>query len=208
MEEKDITEKESLNIISEMLNRTNQDTPIGSGKLFMTCGYILTALSLIAFCTSYFLEVNSWDVFRVSVSLVVLIAIILVGRPKKKKSMQDTYMTKCIRSVWASLIGVFIAFLTLCIYKGNGYDSLTGLFLLGLLFPGFGMFTTGIILRERSLQAFGLYGVVVALYFLFDMSHEIQTPSTEWPIVIAVQMIVTLVIPGHILNYKSRKHTT
>ena len=46
MEEKKISEQESLEIITRMINQTKKDLSVGNGDSFLMWGYLSTAISL------------------------------------------------------------------------------------------------------------------------------------------------------------------
>ena len=81
---------------------------------------------------------------------------------------------------------------------------LVGMFLLGLLLPGIGTYCTGTILKEELLKLCGLIGVMMGVGFLHDLCTG-AVISLAWPMLMAVSSAITLVAPGHYLNYQSKK---
>lgn len=50
MEEKKLSERESLELISQMIHSTRKNLEVGSGNQFLYWGYFTTALSVLLFC--------------------------------------------------------------------------------------------------------------------------------------------------------------
>ena len=49
MEEKTISERESLELITEMIRQTKERLNVGSGNLFLVWGYVCTLVSLLVY---------------------------------------------------------------------------------------------------------------------------------------------------------------
>ena len=79
------------------------------------------------------------------------------------------------------------------------------MFLLGLLIPAIGTYCTGTILNEKILQRCAIVGMVCAAAFLGVLCSGGFIITIEWTLIMAVSMIINLVIPGHVLNYKANK---
>ena len=79
------------------------------------------------------------------------------------------------------------------------------MFFLGLLLPAIGTYCTGTILKENRLQHLSTIGMAIALAFLGVLCTKDPVITIDWVLIMAVCMIVNLVIPGHILNYKAKK---
>lgn len=206
MEEKKITEQESLEIISQMIQQTKKDSAIGSGDTFLIWGYLCVICSLSVVAMAYFAGGGKWGWLYFSIPLLgFIIAGINANRLKKKYNGPSTYSASSTNSIWACLSGVFAAYAVWCLMDWNKAEGWSGMFLLGLLLPGIGTYSTGVILKEKVLQACGMFGICIGLRFLHDLCCEGPIVTIEWPIVMAISLFITLVIPGHYLNHKSKK---
>lgn len=205
MEEKKISEQESLELISQMIQQTKKDSAIGSGDTFLIWGYLCILCSLSVVAMAYFSGGGKWGWLYFAIPLIGFIAAgINARRLKKKYNGPVLYSTSSINSIWGCLSGVLAAYAIWCIMHYDSPAGWTGMFFLGLLLPGIGTFSTGVILKEKVLNGCGMFGVMIGLFFLHDLCCEGAGVSIIWPVIMAVSMFVTLVIPGHYLNYKSR----
>ena len=206
MEEKKISEKESLELISQMIQQTKKDSVIGSGDMFLMWGYLCVLTSLSVYLITYVSMENHWRWLYLAIPVVGFIASgIMARRMSKHNKAPKTYTVQSINSIWACMSGVFVAYTAVCLAHWDEQLIWTGMYLLGLLLPGIGTYCTGIILKENMLQACGIFGMARGVFFLRDLCCEGVTTQIEWPVYISVSMFVTLVVPGHYLNHKSKK---
>ena len=99
---------------------------------------------------------------------------------------------------------MFAAYASYSLVYWDKPEGWSGMFLLGLLLPGIGTYCTGTILKEELLKLCGLIGVMMGVGFLHDLCTG-AVISLAWPMLMAVSSAITLVAPGHYLNYQSKK---
>lgn len=63
MKENTFSEKDSLELISQMLKQTKDNLGVGSGNIFLYYGYSAFFISLIVFGFVYFTANNVWAAF-------------------------------------------------------------------------------------------------------------------------------------------------
>lgn len=206
MEEKKLNEQESLELIARMIDQTKKESALGSGNVFLVWGYLCTFMSLSVFAMTYIRKESGWGWLYLAIPLIgFVLAGIVARRTSRKYKTPATYQAKSIGSVWACLSGVFAAYAVFCLFNWNEPAGWTGMFLLGMLLPGIGTYCTGVILKEWPVQVCGMIGAFSGARFLFELCTNGAMISIKWPIVMAITMVITLVIPGHILNAKAKK---
>lgn len=209
MEDKKITEQESLELISQMIQQTKKDSAIGSGDTFLIWGYLCVVCSLTVVAMAYFAGGGRWGWLYFSIPLLgFVVAGFNARRLKKKYNGPTTYSANSINSIWACLSGVFAAYAVWCLMDWSKAEGWSGMFLLGLLLPGIGTYSTGVILKEKVLQTCGMFGIIIGLGFLHNLCCVGPVITIKWPIIMAISLFITLVIPGHYLNYKSKKQNS
>ncbi|MCQ2212471.1 MAG: hypothetical protein MJZ36_02405 [Bacteroidaceae bacterium] len=206
MEEKKISEKESLELISQMIQQTKKDSAIGNGNMFLVWGYLCTFMSLAVFAMSQIRQESGWGWLYMAIPVVGFIAAGIVARSMKKKyNTPSTYASSSIGKVWFCLSFVFVFYAVYCFAYWNEPQGWTGMFLLGLFLPSIGTYCTGAILNEDWVQWCGIMGTTIGCKFLHEVCCDGMHIELKWCILMAFAMIISLVIPGHILNYKAKK---
>lgn len=131
--------------------------------------------------------------------------------PEKKSTEPRTEIDRIVNSLWLvctlSLIPIFI----LCLFHGWSYRP--SLFALITLVMSIGSTATGLIVRSRIYTTAGLLGMVgTAAIALWDYYLK-QLPDPQLIdsrmlnneiLIFAVVFLVMMVIPGHIINYRTR----
>ena len=206
MEEKKITEQESLDIITRMIEQTKQESSIGSGNMFLMWGYLSAIVSLGVFVLMKLYPTVSWGLLFTAIIVVGFIATLIMQRKERKnKNAITTYSTNSINGVWQCISLVFAICFIYCSCDKESQTVWNGMFLLGLLLPGIGTYCTGKTLKEWKLQLCGIIGMFSGLDFLEELCKGVQYITPEWCLEMAITMVIALVIPGHILNRKARK---
>lgn len=206
MEEKKISEQESLELITRMINQTKKDLSVGNGDSFLMWGYLSTAISLAVIVM--LLATN--DPRYAWLYMVIPIAGFTVSgiktyKAKRKSHVASTYASNTINNVWAIISAVFAVYAISSLLHFGEVRSWKGMFLLGMLLPGIGTYTTGVILKEKSIQMCGLLGVVIGTGLLRDYVCGEQVISIMQMGQMVLSFVITLIIPGHILNFKAKK---
>ena len=110
MEEKQLNEKESLELITQMINSSKKNMEIGQGNYLLVWGYFTTALSIILF-TLITLTHNlvwSWGWM-----LMFVVWPLIAYWKKQQPPKVVTYTDKVIMQVWQVMGWMFIiTFLT------------------------------------------------------------------------------------------------
>lgn len=205
MEDKKINEKESLELIARMIQQTKKDSAMGSGDTFLIWGYLCVLCSLSVVAMAYFAGSGRWGWLYFLIPLCgFVIAGINARRLKKKYNGPSTYSSSSINSIWGVLSAVFACYAVFCFFHWDKPMGWSGMFALCMLLPAIGTYSTGVILKENALKICGIIGVTGGVGFLHSLCCD-PVITIKWPIIMAVYMIINLVIPGHILNYKAKK---
>ena len=205
MEDKKLNEQESLELISQMINQTKKESAVGSGDIFLIWGYICTLISLAVYALAYISRDGRWSWLYMAIPAAGFVATGVLARCiSKKYKGPKTYQAQSISGIWGCLAAVFAVYIIICFTNWNHPGCWKGMFLLGLLLPGLGTGCTGVILKENVIALCGGLGAVSGLIFLPKLCEGGGIPL-NWTILMAVAMVISLVIPGHILNYKAKK---
>ena len=203
MEEKKFTEKESLELISQMIQATRKNLAKDQGNYFIIYGYTAAILSIIIY-TSLCMTHAPW--WWAGWFLMFLPVIILAFKEKRNTPTVVTYTDSMVNKVWQvvgtlfSLTGLVMLALSFIV----GRCDFTLMLPLCLLYASIGTAITGLVIREKCLLYLPFVGFVFAIYML--MSYTINNSATIlWNLYFGLSFVVMMIIPGHILNNKSEK---
>jgi len=190
MEERKLNEKESLELIFQMIKNTKQRLEDGNGKPFLIWGYITFIVSVVVF---YFINktgnyLYNWIWF--AIPIIGSIGMLLFAKNDKKRGF--TFIDRIIANIW-TVLGIAAVLISL-----SAFFVRIPILPLILLLMGIGTTLTGLVVKFKPAILSGILGMLsCALPFLM--------PESEQILVFGFMFLIMMVIPGHILNYNGRK---
>jgi len=191
MEDKILNEKESLELISQMIQNTQQKLRSDNGLPFLIFGYTTVAMSVIV----YFLlnaTQNYWYNL-VWLGIPVIGFILLYFFDKKEVKFRKTYIDRVISHIW-TVIGFSVFFVSF----STGFVRIPNLFSILILLLGIGTTLTGLTIKFKPVIICGIIGMASSVlpYLVF---------GNDMNLIYGLCIFIMMVIPGHILNYQGRK---
>lgn len=203
METTKFTEKESLELITNMINATKKNMSVGSGNIFLSYGYFTTILAFVLFLLVYFTGNLVWNAgwFLMFVFWGIMSFVM-----KKEKNNVVTYIDKAITQVWQVTGWLFLLTFGVLIAVGLVYRQINFSYMLplSLLYCSIASSITGVVIKERWTTVLPLIGVAVALFLLFAYPLD-RSLVKYWNLLFGCSIILIMIIPGYILNRKARK---
>jgi MFS family permease len=193
MEERKLTEKESLELISQMIRNTQTKMEENSGVMFLIWGYLSVFTTLLVWSLLMTSFNYQWQWFWFLLPVGGSILTLLHYKKESRKPRANTYIDRMIGYIWRVLgiVGFALSMISIFTYK------FPILFII-VLIMGIGTTLTGMVIRFKPLIYSGTFGMIVSVVFLF-VEWKIQMP------VFAAVFLFMMVIPGHILNHIARK---
>ena len=192
MEDKKLNEKESLELITQMIQNTKSKIVKNAGMPFLIWGYMTTIISLIVW---YLLKETGnyyWQFLWFLLPTVAFPAMLLSQR--KQQKMTKTYIDRVVGYVW-TVFGLG-GFVFSCVSAFCW--SLPALFIL-LLLMGMGTALTGMIVNLRVVTIGGTLGALSSLGCLYvDRFEQI--------LVFAFAFVFMMIIPGHYMNRVAKEN--
>lgn len=203
MEEKKLTEKESLELIFQMIQVTRQHIVQGSGNQFLIYGFTAAILSVGIYVLLVLTHNHLW---ALGWFLMFLPVMILAWRSRKKKALVVTYTESVLKKVWQVVAALFYltAFVMLVVGWMLGRWDFVLMLPLGLLYVSMGIAITGLVIRESYLIYTPFAGFLLAIYMLMSYSLN-QGVEMIWHLYFGLSFVIMLIVPGYILNYKSKE---
>ena len=202
METNNFSEKESLELITKMINSTKDSMDIGRWNQFVVWGIFTVLLGLVIFVLMVYTGSPKWNwlwflmfAFWYSQKLIA----------DRKPQPVVTYNSKAISSVW-KVLGFLFALtpitLTILAFLDYGMVSMTLMMPLTLIHMGIGVSFSGIILHEPFVTYIPIVCMISPIV-MFNVILDIPGMTLEWYLIYLITVFVMMVIPGIILHYKT-----
>jgi hypothetical protein len=190
MTEEHFSPQESLRLIQSMIDKTRENIS-GNTHYFLLWGW----LTFIG-CTGQFILKNllkydkHYQIWLITIIGVISSVYFSVKWSKRKRV--KTYVDESMRYLWT---GMACSFAVLsAIFTKTGWGS--NVFPFFILLYGLGTFVSGCFLKFKPLMAGGILAWVIAVVAVF-LSYDYQLLAG------GAAILVSYIIPGHLLNRKS-----
>ena len=205
MENNKLTEAQSLELITSMIQDSRARLARNSGTPFLIWGYTTVAISILNYVL-FQCDVRIWWLWWL-IPIIGWIGMTIWG---KRDNGAKNYIDRVISIIW-SVIGISFLWIMFAFI----YYHAPILFLV-ILMAGMGTTMTGFVIRDRVTKIGGI--VAMASSMLFPLKHwlmiryvDIDNAAllSEWHcadcLLFAAIFLFMMVIPGHILNHKYNK---
>jgi len=190
MEDKKLTEKESLELIAKLIQNTREKVKKNAGTPFLIWGYTTIFVALVTWYMVLTTANYHWH--------FLWFLIPVLGSPlnfmffSKHRKEVTTFVDRMVGKIWlvfgvAAILVSAMAFIV----------DIPILFLIMLLIS-MAVMLTGFVIRFNIAVTFGIFGILASFAFLF-------IHGTNQILLFSGVFLVMMVIPGHILNYLTRK---
>lgn len=209
MEEKKITEAQSLEIITEMIARSNVRRQLGNGNIMLLWGYLTVVVSILVWTLVVITHNASWNWLWFLIWVIGGTVTPIMARKQRVEQGSKTYADTISNGIWSAVgyMAIVLTFTCLAFLLFGGKDSWSAMFVFALLGVGFAETISGIVIKEKSLIVGGGVGTLAGIIMLAAIAGKVVL-YVNWVLpLFIVAFICMMIIPGHILNDKS-KHTT
>ena len=205
MENNKLSEAQSLELITSMIQDSRSRLARNSGTPFLIWGYTTVAVSLFNALALYLGWSHAWAWSWFTIPVIGWLGMMLLF---KQEPSARNYIDRIVSMIWV-VIGLSFAWLFVgAIVFGCSISFLT------VVVMGIGTVLTGCVIKHRTTAICGWAAMCASLifpivYFIMAKSGSASAISEVWIwgelIVFALIFLVMMVIPGHILNHKYNK---
>ena len=205
MEEKKMTERESLELITAMINRT-RERYVGDGNIMLMWGYltvVVTALVWIALAATHNQACN-WLWFLIPV--IGGIATPIMAQSRQVKYGVKSYSDKLTDQIW-TIVGYAALLATLCCLGFaliGGIGTWKMMLAFALIIVPMAEMAQGIVVKEQSLVIGGAIGLAAGIFTLCCIIGRVMLYAYWFMPMFILAFICMMIIPGHIINRKAR----
>lgn len=186
MEDKTISEKESLELIARMIRDTQDNTARHAAYPLLVWGYATVLIAIVNWFL--YLQEVSWNAGLIWFALPLIAGPITFYISRKyRNSGARNYIDRVTSQIWIvfGTVGFFLSCFSF-------FCRIDILFVISLMM-GMGATLTGLVIKYNPLALAGAIGTAMSLSMLF-------VQGIDKLLVFAVIFVVMMIIPGHIMN--------
>lgn len=208
MVEKRMTEKESLEIITKMIERTKVRYSLGDGNILLMWGYLTVAVSLLVWGLLWLTRNNACNWCWFLIPLVGGIATSLMAKKKHEAGAAISYSDRIISRLWTAVGLSFLLLTIFCLFftYALSVDCWVAMLVYCLIVTPAAEMVNGIVLKEASMQWGGAIALVIGLFTLCCVTGGIVLYASWFMPLFIIAFIVMMIIPGHIINRKASRN--
>ncbi len=206
MEDKKLTEKESLEVIISMIARTKARY-LGSGNILLMWGYLAVFSSILVWILLAATRQNVWNWLWFAIPVIGMPLTSIMARREKRTDGAVTYSDKITSHLW-SIFGVSEIVLTLiCLGFSlfGGIKCWTAMIVYTIIAAPFAEIAQGLIVKEKSLTWGGIVGLAIGMVLVCCVTGKIPLLANWFMPLFILFWVVMMIVPGHIINHKAKK---
>ncbi|WP_289875464.1 hypothetical protein [Duncaniella muris] len=206
MEDKKLTEKESLEVITSMIARTKVRY-LGSGNILLMWGYLAVFTSISVWILLAATQQNVWNWLWFAIPVIGMPLTSIMARREKRTDGAVTYSDKITSHLW-SIFGVSEIVLTLiCLGFSliGGIKCWTAMIVYTIIAAPFAEIAQGLIVKEKSLTWGGIVGLAIGMVLVCCVTGKIPLLANWFMPLFILFWVVMMIVPGHIINHKAKK---
>ena len=189
MEDKKITEQESLDIITQMIARTRHRLCLGDGNIMLLWGYLTVGVALLV---TLLLIVTKHQAVNWLWFLIMIIGGTATPHLAKKKTANagaKTHLDTITTGIWTTVGYLSLVCIAFCLVflLAYGKDCWTVMFMFPLLIVG------------------GAIGMAAGIFTMCLLATATPLAISWYIPLFVVSFTAMMIVPGHILNYKARR---
>lgn len=205
MEEKRITERESIEIITSMIART-RERYVGDGNILLMWGYLTVLVTVLVWITLVSTKNPMWNWLWFLIPVIGGIATPVMSRKQQLKTGVKSYTDKLTSKIWTivGLASIAAILCCLCFALFRGVNCWTMMFLFPVTIIPVVEIAQGFIVKENSLVLGGGVGLAIGIFMTCCVAGKV-TLYHGWALpLFIIAFICMMIIPGHIINHKTK----
>lgn len=207
MEERRITEKESLEVITAMIARTKERYMLGEGNIMLMWGYLTVGVSALIWILLVATHNPVWNWLWYLIWIIGGTVTPIMARRKVHKFGVKSYSDRLSSRIWSTVgfSAILATFVCLGFLLIGGKDSWGMMFAFALIIVPLAEICQGIVINENSMVAGGWTGLAVGIFTVCCIAGGVPLGVNWYLPIFILAFTGMLIVPGHVLNYKAKK---
>jgi len=208
MNDKIITEKESLEIITSMIARTKERYMLGDGNIILMWGYLTIAVCVLVWALLAVTHNPAMNWLWFLIWIIGGIATPVMARKRSIRKGAKSYSDNIVSRIWSVVGACAIASTMICLgfLLTKGADTWSTMLIFALIIVPFAEIAQGVVINEKSLVWGGAAGMIAGIFTICCIAGHITLNASWYMPVFITAFICMMVIPGHIINRKARRN--
>jgi hypothetical protein len=216
--ENQFSEKESLELISQMINSAKNNLQKGTGKFFLLWGYLISGIALLNLILLLTLpdKISHYAYYAWFISLIGILPHFMIARKIMNDQIVKSYIESIMSKVWIAFgisIAILMASMMLASFHVMSESGMLGflnwihwsyLIPFMLILYGFALFVSGNAYQFRPLIS-GAFICWVSTLVIFTLYRTIYFMEFSL-LALIISLVAGYIIPGHMLNNKEQKN--
>lgn len=205
MDERKLTEKESLEVITSMIART-KDRYIGNASIMLMWGYLVVITAILVWVMLVTTHQVAWNWLWFAIPVVGGIATPIMSNRQERQRVVKTYTDTVVSKIWLfmGISAMFAMVVCLAIQLFSGINCWATMLVYSLIVVSFAEIAQGIFIKENSLYYGGILGMIVGIITLCCVVGRIPLEADWYMPLFILAFVSMMIVPGHILNHKSK----
>lgn len=206
MEERKLTEKESLEIITSMIART-RERYIGDGRIMLMWGYLTVVITAIIWTLIGVTHNPVWNWLWFLLWIIGGTLTPIMDKKMQQEKGFKNYSDTVTSRIWSTVGFSAIVATAICLVflLVGGIDAWSMMFAIALVIVPFAEIASGIVVKEKSLIIGGAIGLSAGLFTMACIAGHVALYASWFMPLFILVWVVMMIIPGHIINYKAKK---
>lgn len=207
MEDKKLTEQESLDLIATMISRT-KSRYFGNGSILLVWGYTTIAVTLAVWIMLSLTHNPAWNWLWFLIWIIGGTLTPIIDKKQRRERGVKTTTDRMISQLW-TIVG-FSAILATAFCLGfmliAGVNSWSVMLLFALIIVSVTEMAQGVFVNESSLIWGGGIGLTAGIFTACCIAGNVPLYINWYLPVFGLSFAAMMLLPGYAINYKSRKN--
>ncbi len=206
MEDRKLTEKESLEVITSMIARTKARY-IGNGNIMLLWGYLVTIIAILVWVLLATTHHNAWNWLWFAIPAIGVPASTVMARKEQRVNGVTTCFDRITSRMW-TLFGVSeiaLTFVCLAFALIGGVNCWSAMLVYSLILAPGTEIAQGLVIKENSLVGGGIAGLIIGIITLCCVAGGIPLVADWYMPLFLLAWVCMMIIPGHIINRRTEK---
>lgn len=206
MEDKKISEQESIELITAMINRTKERYNIGDGNIMLMWGILTVLTAAAVWLLLIFTQNQLWNWLWFAIPVAGGIATPFMSRRKHREYGVKSYSDVISSKIW-TVVGI-TGIVAALFYFGFLYIAQVRCsqmwFAYALIIVPMAEICQGFVIKEKSFVWGGFIGLAIGIFTICCIAGHVTIYAYWFMPLFMLAFTAMMIVPGYVLNRKAK----